>query len=328
MSGLRAVVSGAHRDTLPVEDLRHVVRVDAVDVQGHDPGAVLGRRAVRRNPRELVETAQGVLDEIALVPLDRGETDLEYVVDGGPEPDRLGDRGSSSLELVRQLVPGRSLHGDGPDHLAAEVERRHRLEELPSAPERADSARPAHLVRRDRQELAVERLHVERAVRRRLGGIHDHDRVALVRPVGEVLHRVHRPERVRHEIGGDHLHATIALDLVERVQPQLSGLVDRDRPERRARPPGDVLPRDEARVVLEIGDDDEVARAEVVETPGVRDEVQRLGGGAGEDHLALGRRVHVARNLASRGLVAGRRPLGEPVHPAMDVRIRVLVELA
>ena len=93
---------------------------------------------------------------------------------------------------------------------------------------------------------------------------------------------------------------TLALDLVQRVELQLAGLVDRDRLERRSRSAGHVLPRDEARMVLEIGDDDEVARAEIVETPGVRDEVQRLGRAAREDHLALGRRVHVARNLASR----------------------------
>ena len=45
---------------------------------------------------------------------------------------------------------------------------------------------PQHLVRREREEVAAERLDVERAVRRGLRGVDDHDRVPLVRPGGEL----------------------------------------------------------------------------------------------------------------------------------------------
>ena len=260
--------------------------------------------------------------------LDRREADVEDVVDRCTEADRLGDRRRARLELVRELVPRRALHGDGADHLAAEIERRHRLEQLAAAPERADPARPAHLVRREREELAVERLDVDRPVRCGLGSVDHHDRVALVRPGRELADRIHGAERVRHEIRGDDLHGPLALDLVERVQLQLAGLVDRNRLERRPRAPRDVLPRHEARVVLEVGDDDHVAGAEIVEAPRIRHEVERLGRAAGEDHLALGRRVHEARNLPARRLVARRRALREPVDAAVDVGVRVLVELA
>ena len=58
---------------------------------------------------------------------------------------------------------------------------------------------------------------------------------------------------------------------------QLAGVVERDHPEVGARALRDVLPGHEVRVVLELGDDDDVARAEVVEPPGVRDEVEPLG---------------------------------------------------
>ena len=90
---------------------------------------------------------------------------------------------------------------------------------------------------------------------------------------------------------------------------------------------GDELPRDEVRVMLELGDHDDVARAEVLEPPGVRDEVQRLGRAAREDHLAARRRVDVRAHLLARALVAGGRALGKRVDAAVDVRVAVLVEL-
>ncbi len=70
---LGAVVARAHGDALPVEDLRDVVGVDALDVERDDPGAALGRRAEDADPRELVERRHRLLDEHVLVALDRLE---------------------------------------------------------------------------------------------------------------------------------------------------------------------------------------------------------------------------------------------------------------
>ncbi len=66
---------------------------------------------------------------------------------------------------------------------------------------------------------------------------------------------------------------------------ELALLVERDHPERRAGAVRDVLPGHEVRVVLELGNDDDVARPEVDEPPRVRDEVQALGRVAREDDL-------------------------------------------
>ena len=110
-------------------------------------------------------------------------------------------------------------------------------------------------------------------------------------------------------------------DLVERVELQLAEVVDRDVRELGAGLLGDELPRDEVRVVLELGDHDDVAGAEVLEAPRVRDEVQRLGRAAREDHLAVRRRVDVGAHLLARALVAGGRALGERVDAAMHVRV-------
>ena len=111
---------------------------------------------------------------------------------------------------------------------------------------------PAELVRRDGEEVAAERLHVDRAVRCRLSGVDDHDRALLVRPGRQLLDGVDRPERVGDEVVRDHLHVPGGGDLVERVELQLTRVVDRDVAEARARPLGHELPRDEVRVVLEL----------------------------------------------------------------------------
>src|SRR5439155_16189568 len=50
---LAAVVAGADRDAVHVQHLRHVVRVDALEVEGDDPGAALRRRPVEADARDL-----------------------------------------------------------------------------------------------------------------------------------------------------------------------------------------------------------------------------------------------------------------------------------
>src|SRR5205085_7907408 len=105
------------------------------------------------------------------------EADPVQVVDGGAEPDGLRNRRRAGLELVRQLVPRRALDGDGADHSAPELEGLHPLEQLAPPPEDADPGRPAQLVPGETEEVAVERLDVDRAVRDRLGRVADDDRL-------------------------------------------------------------------------------------------------------------------------------------------------------
>ena len=176
------MVAGADGDALPVEDLRDVVRVHALELEADDAGAPVGRRPEDADAGDLREPVHRLHDELVLVLLDRLEPDRGDVVDRDPEAVRLGDRGRARLELVRQLVPARPVERDRADHLAAEVERLHRLEQLAPAPERADAARAAQLVRREGEEVAAERLHVDRPVRRGLRRVDDHDRALLVRP--------------------------------------------------------------------------------------------------------------------------------------------------
>ena len=65
-----------------------------------------------------------------------------------------------------------------------------------------------------------------------------------------------------------------------------AAIVDRRDAQPRARLGAQLLPRHDVRVVLEVGEDDLVARADVAPAPALRDEVDALGRAAHEDDLA------------------------------------------
>ena len=210
--------------------------------------------------------------------------------------------------------------------MTAEVERRHRLQQLGATPEGADARRAAHLVRRKREEVTAELLDVDRVVRCRLSRVDDHDRAAVVRPGRQPLDRVDRSERVRDEVVGDNLDVADAGDVVQGIKPKLAVVIQWDRFEGRAGSLGDVLPGNEVRVVLELGDDDDVAGAEVVEAPRVGDQVDALGRAVREDHLARRRCVDELRHLLACALVLRGCQLRERLHAAVHVGVRRLVE--
>jgi hypothetical protein len=128
----------ADGNAFPVEHLGDVVRVRSLDLEGDDPGPTVGRRPEDVHAFERLELRQRVVEQLALVPLDRIEADSGEVVDRGAEANGLCDRSGAGLELVRQLVPRRPLDGDLANHVAAELEGRHRLEVLGLPPEDAD----------------------------------------------------------------------------------------------------------------------------------------------------------------------------------------------
>ncbi len=215
---LAAVVPGADRDPVHVEHLCDVVRVHALDVERHDPSPPLGSRPVTDEAGDVREPFERVDQELALVALDRIEPDVGDVVDRRAESHRFSDRLRAGLELVGQLAPGRLLERDRTDHVAAEVEGRHRLEQLRAAPEGADTGGAAELVRGEGEEVAVELLHVDRVVRRSLSGVDHHDRSLLVSPGRQPLDGVDRAQRIRDEVGRDHLHIPALRELVQRVE--------------------------------------------------------------------------------------------------------------
>ena len=258
--------------------------------------------------------------------LDRLEADLFQVVDGRAEPDSFGDRLRAGLELRRDVTPGRLVEVHGADHVTAEIERLHLGQELVASPQRPDARRAAHLVGREGEEVAPERLDVDPAMRCRLRGVDHHHGPLLVRPRRQTLDRVYRAERIRDVVRGDDFHVAVSRDLVETIEVQLPCVSQPDRPEPGAGALGDVLPGNEVRVVLELGDDDEVTRAKRGQSPRVRDEVDRLRRIPCEDDLARLRGVDERGDLLPSALVALGGALRERVDAPVHVAVRGLVE--
>ena len=113
----------------------------------------------------------------------------------------------------------------------------------------------------ERDEVRTDFLHVEREMRRRLGGIDDRQGTDFSGPSNDPLDRVDRAERVglvheRDDFG------SVGDDLVDGGLDQPALVVDRDPAERGPGSLGQKLPRHEVGVVLHLGDDDLVARTD------------------------------------------------------------------
>ena len=98
----------ADGDALPVQHLRDVVRVGSFDLEGDDSRTPVRRRAEDAHAFERLQLRERVVEEVALVTLDRLKPDLAEIVDRRAEPDRLRDRSGAGLELVREFVPRRA----------------------------------------------------------------------------------------------------------------------------------------------------------------------------------------------------------------------------
>ncbi len=112
-----------------------------------------------------------------------------------------------------QVAP---LLGDDGDHVAADEERRHRLQQLAPAVEHADAARTVELVGRPAVEVGAERSDVDGHVRHGLRAVDRDERARGVRGLDDLGDRQDRAEHVAHVRAGDHLHPAAGEGLVQR----------------------------------------------------------------------------------------------------------------
>ena len=87
------MVAGADRDAVEVQDLRYVVRMDPLDVEGHDPRAPLRRRPVQRHSWNLAE--------------------LPWVKTYGPPADRRAGIISFNVDGIHPHDVAQILDGEG-----------------------------------------------------------------------------------------------------------------------------------------------------------------------------------------------------------------------
>ncbi len=320
------MVAGADRDAFAVEHRSDVVRVDAIEDEGENP-CLVPRRPDDAQARNCRERLRRVGQQVPLVRLDRGKAQGRDVVERRAEGDSARDVRRAGLELVGQVVERRLLEGDGADHVAAALVRRHRLEERRLSVEHADARRTVDLVARERVEVAVEGPHVDGHPRRRLRAVDEDHRPAGVGELRDLPDRQDRAEGVREVRDRDDLRP-VREHLLEGRDVHVAGVVERRHDEARALLLAEELPGDDIRMVLEARDQDLVARADVPAAVRLRDEVDGLGRSADEDDLVRRGGVDERPRLLARRVVGVGRVDREPVNAAVDVGVAGLVDAA
>ena len=197
------------------------------------------------------------------------------VVDRRAEPDRLHDRRGAGLELVRD----RRRRSSAPCVTVSIISPPPRnggsaSSTVAPAPQHADAGGADDLVAGEGQRGRVaprgHRGQVDRQLRRGLRGVDDDDRAHLVGPPGHLGDRVDGAEHVGHPGERDDLGA-LGEQLVDVREVEVAVVGQPEPAQRRAGALGEQLPRDDVGVVLHLGDDDLVARADLVRarpTPG------------------------------------------------------------
>src|SRR5256885_4939898 len=126
----------------------------------------------------------------------------------------------------------------------------------------------------------------------------------------EGLQRQHRAEGVGH-VRHRHQARARAEEFQELLQLQLAAAVDRRHLEGAAGLLAQHLPGDDVGVMLERADEDLVAGPQARAAPGLRDEVDRLGGAAHKNDLARTAGVDETPYALARALVRGGSRLTE-----------------
>jgi hypothetical protein len=242
-------------------------------------------------------------------------------VDRGPQSDRLRDLRRAGLELPGQIGPGRLVRGHGADHVPTADERWHLLEHRSAPVQNSDPGRAVGLVPRPRVEVRVDRAQIDGHLRHRLRAIDQHHRPRIVCPLDDRGHRVDRPDDIRHVDEGDELRPA-RQQLIERVEIELSVVEHRHVGEFSLAVLTEDLPRDDVRVVLHLGQHDEVAAPDVLAAPCVGDQVDRRRRVRRKDRL-LRRRAKPVGDPAPGVLVQVGRLNCERIHATMNRRPRL-----
>ena len=253
-----------------------------------------------------------------------GEIQTLQVVHGGGQADGAGDVRGAGLELERQLGVGGRLKAHMLDHLAAGLPRRHRLQQLLAADERADARGAVHLVAGEGVEVAAERLHVHRQVRRGLGAVHHRHRArrpASRRDLGHVVDGAQGVGDVGH---GDDLGARAQLG-VEVVHVQFAVGEHRHGAQLGAETRTRQLPRHDVGVVLHVRDEHFVAFAKHQRRVARGHQIDGLGGAPRPDHLARGAGVDALGDGFPRRFKGAGGFVRKPVRAAMHIGVAAAV---
>ena len=218
-----------------------------------------------------------------------------------PTPSAIA--GVPASNLLRQLVERGPSSRDRADHLAAGQERRHRLEQLLAAPQRARarSGRRACGPRRRRSRSPAPATSMGRCGADCAPSTTSTPPLG-VRPVAELADGLIVPSEFDWWTTATSLTRPLGGDAVERVEVEPAVVVEAQVAQLRARRARQQLPRHQVRVVLHLGRDDHVALAARSRRRSEAHEVERLGRVAREDALARRGRADEAAHVLARAL--------------------------
>ena len=196
------MVAGTDRDAVAIENGSNVVRVDSIHDERNYAGLLAGG-ADQSHSRNRGQRSRRMGEQGVLVPLGGRKVDGVQVIDGSAEADNAGDVGGPCFEFIREVVVRRFLKGDGADHVAAALPRRHFSEQRGLAIEYADAGWTEDLVAGEYVEIAIEFANVHGQMRNRLGAVDQNWDAALVGQRHKLADWNDGAQRVRHVCDGD-----------------------------------------------------------------------------------------------------------------------------
>jgi hypothetical protein len=137
-----------------------------------------------------------VLDQCLIMSRPGVVPSLFEEANGGRKTNRPCHVGSSCLELLRAMLEFSAVELDSVSHIAADVVRRHRIQQLATSPEDACRHWPEHLVPREDVKVTSQIPNVDLHVWHALRTVHDDARSGRVRLRANLFDRIDSAEHV------------------------------------------------------------------------------------------------------------------------------------
>jgi len=326
---LSTVVASADGDSLLIESRPHRLGSLPIEQEREDAGLVI-RTTEQPQAGNGEQQRRGIGQQILLRPLDRMHADPLHVLQGRGQTHGVGDVAGTGLEALGRILVKVALKGDVADHVAAPLPGGHGTQQIPLGVENADAGGSVDLVTREHIEIHVQGLHIHRRVGNALGSVQQ-DQGTM--PMGDRDHLLNGRDRAQGigDLGeGDQLRAGVEQMLV-RFQDHLAGVIHWGDPQPGSLLMGQLLPGHDVGVMLEMGEHDLIARLDGVPTPGLRYQIDRLGGAPEEHDLLAAGRVQKAGTGGAGLLISlsgtGRQFMGRPVDVGVFAAVKALQPL-
>lgn len=327
--GVGAEGAVAHRDARLVQGLGDLV----VRVPVHREGDERHRRvragagAVEADAGDLGESLPRVLAELAHVLLHVLHAEPAQVAAGRRETHDTGHVLGPGLEEPRHLLELGAVQVHPRDHVAAGDVRVHLGEAARMHVEPAHARRPEHLVTREGHEVRPQPVAVDRHVGNALGHVDEDGGAVALGQSHDLLDRVARGEHVAHV---HHAHQAVAprLKLLLQVaQIQRAVVPHPDVAERDPVRDLELLPRDDVRMVLHLGEQDAAIVRQVPAGPAPGHGVDGRRGAGRDDQRPRVPRTNEARDHRPGLLVALGGQAGQVVGASIGGGIGLALEV-